>query len=91
MIWQQFFDWTGCALGLTGAFLLASNTRVSRFGWLAFLAANFATIAFALNIDAHGLLLQQMGFMATSCLGVYRTWLEPCLRVRASPVTPGKA
>jgi hypothetical protein len=94
MTWLHFFDWTGSGLGLTGAFLLATNTRVSRFGWIAFLAANFAMIAFALcvgaqGVDAHGLLLQQVGFVGTSSLGLYRTWLQPWRAARAR--APAKA
>ena len=68
----ESFEWTGAVLGLMGAFLLATNTSVSKFGWLAFLAANVAMIIFAIRIEAHGLLLQQLGFVATSCLGLYR-------------------
>lgn len=67
------FEWISCFLGLTGAFLLACNTKFSKFGWIAFLLANFATIAFALLIERNGLLLQQCGFVATSLLGLYRT------------------
>lgn len=66
-------DWSGCILGLLGAFLLATNTRISEYGWLAFLAANMATIGLAIGIGRNGLLLQQIGFIATSCLGIYRS------------------
>ena len=38
----QGLEWSGCILGLLGAFLLATNTEVSRYGWIAFLAANLA-------------------------------------------------
>ena len=65
-------EWTGALLGLLGALLLATHTRVSRYGWYAFLAANVAMIGFAVGIDAHGLLVQQIGFFGTSCLGIYR-------------------
>jgi hypothetical protein len=68
----ESFEWAGAILGLMGAFLLATNSTISKFGWLAFLAANVAMIIFALRINAHGLLLQQFGFVATSCLGLYR-------------------
>ena len=65
-------EWAGSLLGLLGAFLLATHTRVSRYGWLAFLAANLAMIGFAIGIGRYGLLLQQTGFMFTSLLGIYR-------------------
>ncbi len=67
------FEWSGSVLGLLGAFLLATNSPISRYGWHAFLAANLAMIGFAVGIDAHGLLIQQLGFLATSCLGLYRS------------------
>ena len=68
-------EWIGSGLGLGGAFLLATNSRLSRYGWLAFLGANIAMIVFAVGIDAYGLLVQQLGFTATSCLGLYRSRL----------------
>lgn len=66
-------EWAGALLGLLGAFLLATNSHVSRYGWYAFLGANVAMIGFAIDIDAQGLLVQQIGFFGTSCLGLYRT------------------
>ena len=68
-------EWTGCALGLLGAALLAFNFRYSRYGWLAFLGANVAMISFALLIDKHGLLVSQIGFACTSVLGMWRSGL----------------
>lgn len=71
------FEWGGALLGLLGAFLLATHSRVSRYGWLAFLAANVAMIAFAAGISAYGLLVQQIGFTCTSLLGIHRAWIRP--------------
>lgn len=65
----------GSASGLLGALLLAAHTRVSRYGWLAFLLANFALIGFAIGIERYWLLAQQLGFMLTSLLGLYRSGL----------------
>jgi hypothetical protein len=65
-------EWTGCALGLTGALLLATNTKISRWGWVAFLASNAAWIGYSISVGAHGLLLQQAGFTITSMIGVAR-------------------
>lgn len=67
------FEWTGALLGLLGAFLLATHSRVSRYGWLAYLGANVAMTAFAASIGAHGLLIQQLGFTITTLLGLYRS------------------
>lgn len=69
-----FFEWSGALVGLLGALLLAMNVRISRYGWLAFLAANAFMIAFALCLDLRGLLVQQIGYTATSLLGIYRAF-----------------
>src|SRR3546814_15086109 len=66
----SLLEWSGCLLGLLGAFLLATNTRISKYGWLAFLAANLAMIWLAVLIDRYGLLVQQFGFTSTCLLGL---------------------
>ena len=68
-------EWIGAVLGLLGAFLLATHTSISRYGWLAYLGANIAMTGFALAIGAHGLLVQQLGFTATTVLGIHRSGL----------------
>ncbi|CAM5562529.1 hypothetical protein [Eoetvoesiella caeni] len=73
----EIIEWIGCITGLAGAFLLATNSRFSPYGWIAFLIANIAMIILAASLDRFGLLGQQIGFMGTSLLGIYRTklWL----------------
>ena len=73
-------EWCGSLLGLLGAYLLAFNTRVSRWGWVAFFTANVATVLFAFLIDRNGLLLQQIGFVGSSLLGICRSGLIPWLK-----------
>jgi hypothetical protein len=75
----SIYEWTGSIMGLLGAFLLATHSRISRYGWWAFLVGNVALIAFALQIGAWGLLLQQLGLMAINGLGLYRIGLWPKL------------
>jgi len=70
-------EWSASALGLLGAFLLATNSHVSRYGWPAFLVANVAMMIFALQVGAYGLLLQQLGLMGTNFFGLYRCGLWP--------------
>lgn len=72
MDWLSFLEWLGAVLGLSGAFILATNRSYSRWGWWFFLAANFAMIALALGLSRWGLLAQQVGFVGSSFLGVYR-------------------
>lgn len=73
----QIIEWAGSLTGLAGATLVAMNTRVSRYGWLLFLASNALLISFSLLGGHHGLLLMQCGFTLTSVLGIYRTWAQP--------------
>lgn len=75
----------GTFMGLLGAFLLATNTSFSRYGWLAFLLANLALIGFALGIERYWLLAQQVGFMATSILGLYRSGMLSFRALRSEP------
>jgi hypothetical protein len=72
----QVLEWSGSILGLLGAFVLATHTHFSRYGWFLFFAANLFMIGFAISIDAYGLLVQQMGFMSTSLLGMYRAYFR---------------
>ena len=70
----RVLEWIGCGLGLAGAYLLAFAFDGSRYGWVAFLLANIAVIAFARGIRAYGLLTQQLGFMGSSLLGLYHAF-----------------
>ena len=69
----DLLEGSGAIFGLVGAFLLATNSRVSRYGWWFFLCANVLILAFAVLIDRYMLAFQQLGFMATSLLGLYRS------------------
>jgi len=71
---QKIIEWSGSLMGLVGAFLLALNTQISGWGFVAFLVSNLFWIAFALRQKAWGLLTMQAGFTASSVLGILR-WL----------------
>lgn len=71
----RLFEWSGSLLGLLGAYLLATNTALSQYGWLAFFIANVAMISYAYGIKSYGLLTQQVGFLGSSLLGLYRCGL----------------
>lgn len=74
-----FFEWAGSLFGLLGSYLVATQSRMSRYGWVAFLAANISMILFAFGVKHYGLLVQQVGFMGSSMLGLYRAGLVPVL------------
>lgn len=67
-------EWAGSLLGLLGAFLLATNSPISGFGFVAFLVSNVCWIGCAVHRKVGALLVMQLGFMATSILGITR-WL----------------
>ncbi|MFM2083186.1 MAG: hypothetical protein RLY95_4 [Pseudomonadota bacterium] len=76
-------EWLGTGFGLFGALLLATNSRISQYGWLAYLLANIFMIVFAASIGAHGLLVQQCGFLITTVIGIFRCRpLPPSLGVK---------
>lgn len=60
--------------GLLGAFLLAAKGGHAAWGWAAFLASNVGWLAFGWIRRHWFLLAQQVGFTATSLLGIWR-WL----------------
>ncbi len=68
----QALDWCGSALGLLGAYTLAFRFRVSRYGWIAFFAANIIYIVMASSLGVPGLMSQQVGFLGSSAIGIYR-------------------
>ncbi len=74
--------WLGFAFGAPGALLLALNVAWSGWGWWAFLASNIAWITFALLTGEASLLLQQLVFMGTTLVGLWR-W-SGCSRQRLS-------
>lgn len=69
----NWLEWSGAATGLLGAFLLAHNGKYANRGWIFFLVANGFVIAFALQQNHPGLLVQQVGFTASSLYGIARS------------------
>lgn len=67
-------EWCGCATGLIGAALVASNTMLVWWGFVAFMASNLAWIGFALLRHVRGLLVMQLAFAVTSMFGLVRFW-----------------
>lgn len=74
MIKTNSLEWAGCAFGLLGSLLLALNSAISGYGFIAFLLSNACWMLFARQIKSKGLLLMQIGFTLTSVFGIYR-WL----------------
>lgn len=63
-------QWPGMALGLLGAWLVASGKRpVRRRGFAVWIASNVCWIIWSIATSAWGLLIMQACFTATSFLG----------------------
>lgn len=69
-------EWSGAILGLIGAVMLAINRKVSRFGWVFYLASNVCWAIFGVATHAFGLVVMQAGFTVTTLIGIYR-WFRP--------------
>lgn len=67
-------EWLGSITGLFGAFLVATHTSFYGYGFLAFFLSNIFWLSFARKQGLSGLLMMQLGFTATSLLGLFR-WL----------------
>lgn len=67
-------EWLGSLTGLIGAALLALNSAISGYGFVAFLLSNLCWIAFGIRTRSRPMIAMQVGFTATSVLGMYR-WL----------------
>lgn len=65
-------DWIGCIFGLLGALMLALNLPQSRYGFWAYLVSNLAWIGYSALTAQIPLLLQTMGFLVTTLIGIYR-------------------
>jgi hypothetical protein len=70
----KFCEWSASFTGLAGAALVASKSDWAGYGFLAFLASNIAWIAYSVRTKTWSLLVMQLGFTATSLLGI-KNWL----------------
>jgi len=71
---HQVIEAAAALCGLAGAWLLAANGPTAAWGWWWFLASNAGWIAFGWIRRHWFLLLQQVGFTASSLWGIW-TWM----------------
>lgn len=67
-------EWLGSITGLAGAGLLALNSDISGYGFWLFLLSNIAWLTFGVRTRTWSLVLMQVGFAATSVVGI-NNWL----------------
>jgi uncharacterized membrane protein YhhN len=77
MMNAKFVEWSGAVLGLIGSLLLALKQDVSGYGFVAFLVSNVCWLVFGIRNRAWGLVTMQVGFTATSSIGIYNWFWLP--------------
>jgi len=70
----SYLGWLGALLGLAGSFLIALNNQYSGLAFFVYLFSSFAWILHSIKTGNTSQLLMQIGFVASSLLGIYR-WL----------------
>lgn len=71
---RHWLELLAAITGLAGAWLLATKGQHAAWGWWAFLASNVGWIAFGWIRRHWFLVLQQVGFTASSVWGIW-TWM----------------
>lgn len=74
--------------GIAGTLFLAGKGRFAGYGFVAYLLSNFAWIAFAVDRELYGLLLQQLVFTLSSMYGVWMWLIRPARQIHTG--TPPK-
>ena len=75
----KFIEWSGAILGLVGSLLLALKLDISGYGFVAFLVSNVCWLYFGVKNRTWGLVTMQLGFTATSLMGIYNWFGKPLL------------
>ena len=71
---NPWVEWGGAGTGLLGSALLATNSSVAGYGFVAFLASNVLWTVFGIKTRTWSIVTMQVFFMMTSLAGIYR-WL----------------
>jgi nicotinamide riboside transporter PnuC len=69
-------QWSGGIVGLAGVVLLAFNSRLARWGWVACLVSNAIWIGYSVMANANGLLFQQAGLVIANIIGLRRWFFQ---------------
>lgn len=73
---MRYLDWAGLIFGVIGAYLVASNTPLSPYGWFFFFASSLSLTAYTLHRREFRMALLQVVFIGSNILGIYRFWLS---------------
>ncbi|MCF5371975.1 nicotinamide mononucleotide transporter [Pseudomonas syringae] len=87
---NEVFEWVGTICGITGAALIASNVRLSPWGWWLFLVSSLCMCCYGVSVGAYGILMLNLAFVLTNVTGIIRVWL-PYMRNRTANRTVSPA
>lgn len=76
---MRHLDWAGLFFGIIGAYLVASNTPLSPYGWLFFFASSIFLTAYTLYRREFRMAVLQIVFVGSNVLGIYRYLISPAL------------
>ncbi|MFL1449227.1 nicotinamide mononucleotide transporter [Pseudomonas tritici] len=88
---NEVLEWTGTICGIAGAALIASNVRLSPWGWWLFLISSLALTCYGVLIGAYGIMSLNICFVLTNCLGIARVWVPHMRKRPLGASTRGKA
>lgn len=76
---MQHVEMLSSALGLLGAILLATRSRYAGLAFVAWFVSNIGWLIFGARHDHWFFFVQQIGFTATSVLGIWNWLVRPTL------------
>jgi len=79
MYWMTLIETLAAAFGIVGTLLLAFNGRFAGWGFMAYLVSNTGWIAFAVHGQHWAMLVQQLAFVVSSCIGAWVWIVKPAL------------
>ncbi len=88
---MQFVEILSAALGLLGAALLASKSRFAGWAFVAWLVSNIGWIVFGAGNQHWFFIAQQVGFAATSVLGIWNWLVRPASQPLFKSIPQGLA
>ena len=81
---NEVLEWSGTFCGIAGAALIASNVRLSPWGWWLFLVSSVALSLFGFIVGAYGIMSLHLTFVLTNVVGIIRVWAPYMRKYRAS-------
>jgi hypothetical protein len=66
----EAIEYIASALAFFGAFLLAKNTEISKWGFVAYIISNMFFVAWSIMFEVWGILTMNIGFLIINVYGI---------------------